>query len=111
MKSSSKVKNLSLEFMAFLQALGLVVYCSFIGWFLWASGRWFGPMAAPFGIILFLMIFITSAIICALLFLGYPFLIFWEEKNTGKALRLVVYTTFWILAFVLLFITFLLFPK
>lgn len=110
-KSSSKAKNLSLGFIAFLQALGLVTYCSLIGWLMWVAGRWFGPMATPFGITLFLVIFVTSAVISVLLVLGYPFLIFWEEKNTEKALKLVIYTTLWILAFVLLFITSLFFPR
>lgn len=71
---------------------------------MWQGNNWFGPLTAPWGIVLFLVLFVVSALICAALVLAYPFLIFWEEKNTRKALKLVFYTTLWLLGFVLLFL-------
>ena len=101
-------RDLSLDFVAFLQGLGLVVYCGLVGLLMWKGESWFGSLKAPLGSVLFLLLFIFSAIICALIALGYSFLIFWEGKNTKKAIRLVAYTTLWLFLFILLFILILL---
>jgi len=86
---------LSLEFAAFLQAAGLLVYCSLVGLIFTRGNQLFGPMPGFFGPVAFFLLFMISAVICALLYLGYPFLLFWEHKKTKDALRLVLYTTFW----------------
>ena len=106
MKNFFKEKKFSLPFIAFLQALGLVVYCILIGFLFWRGEEWFGPIATPFGPALFLVLFVASAIISALLVLGYPFILFWEKKKTFEALKLVIYTTAWLAFFTLLFILF-----
>lgn len=100
-------KELSLPFIAFLQALGLVVYCSLVGLLFWQGESWFGTMSSFVGPTLFLILFVASALISALLVLGYPIILFWEKKQTTKALKLVAYTTAW-LAFFALFIVLLL---
>lgn len=99
-----KKNSPSLEFIAFLQALGLIVYCSLVGLIIFQGNSWFGPLTAPFGPILFLLLFVVSALISASLVLAYPFLILWEEKNTRKAIKLVIYTTLWLILFVLVFL-------
>ena len=48
---------------------------------------------------MFLVLFVVSALISALIVLGYPFLLFWEKKKTKEALHLVVCTTLWIAFF------------
>lgn len=106
-----KGKAFSLEFTAFLQALGLVLYCGLVSLIFWQGNSWFGPLTAPVGPILFLVLFVVSALISAALVLAYPFLIFWEEKNTRKALKLVLYTTLWLAFFVLLFLSLLAFVR
>lgn len=98
-----KKKSLSLTFIAFLQALGLVVYCGLIGLLFSQGGKWFGPHNF-LGPAFFLTLFVASALICALLTLGYPIVLFWEREQTIKALKLVVYTTAWLIFFVLLVI-------
>lgn len=47
--------------------------------------RYFGP-------VLFLILFVVSALICALLSLGYPVYLFWEKQQKTQALKLVAHT-------------------
>lgn len=99
-----KKKNYSLPFIAFWQALALVVYCSLVGFFMWKSERLFGPPYSFWGPTFFLILFVASALISALLVLGYPFILFWEKKQTVKALKLVGYTTAWLAFFAILLV-------
>lgn len=99
-----KKKNFSLSFIAFLQALGLVVYCSLVGYFMWQGETIFGPPYYFLGPAMFLVLFVLSALISAFLILGYPFILFWEKKQTIRALKLVIYTIAWLTLFILLFI-------
>ena len=93
------MKKLSLEFIAFLQALGLAVYVGLIGLLMWGGNSIFGNMNNFLGPTLFLLIFVLSVIICTLLFGYYPFLLWWEKKETKKAIRVVLATTAWLLFF------------
>ena len=99
-----KKKKFSLSFIAFLQALGLVAYCSLVGYFMWQGETIFGPPYFFLGPAMFLVLFVASALISALLILGYPFILFWEKKELVKALKLVVFTIGWLLLFIFLFI-------
>ncbi len=95
------MKNFSLGFIAFLQALGIVVYCGFIGLVFINGNSWFGPMNSFLGPTLFLMLFVVSAIVCSLIFGAKAFLLFWEKKDTRSAIKLISYTTFWLVIFIL----------
>lgn len=99
-----KKEKYSLPFIAFFQALGLVVYCSLVGLIFWRGDKWFGPMATFLGPAFVLVLFVASALISALIVLGYPFILFWEKKQTAKALRLVIYTIAWLVFFIFLII-------
>ena len=101
MKINQKV---SLGFIAFLQAVGLVVYCSLVGLLIWRGEKWFGPVTSFFGPVLFLVLFVVSALICGFLALGYPIYLFWEKKQRTQALKIAAATTAWLLFFVCLFI-------
>lgn len=106
-KSRLEAKNknkASLSFIAFLQAAGLVIYCCLIGLFFWQAERLVGPPFTFLGPTLFLVLFVVSALISALIVLGYPFFLFWEKKKTSEALRLVFQTVGWLAAFVVLLI-------
>jgi hypothetical protein len=96
------VKHLSLGFIAFLQALGIILYCSLISVFFANGNRWFGPNPPPtFAPVLFLSLLAVSVVTCGLIFLAYPFILFWDHKQTKTALKLIVYSTIWLAAFVL----------
>lgn len=97
-----KFKNFSLPFIAFWQALGLVIYCGLVGLLFWRGEQWFGPARFFLGPVLFLVLFVVSALISALIVLGYPFVLFWEKKKTIEALKLVIYTTAWMMFFIFL---------
>ena len=99
-----KKKKFSLPFLAFWQALGLVIYCGLVGLLFWRGETWFGPMLSFLGPVLFLVLFVVSALISALIVLGHPFILFWEKKQTIKALKLVVYTIAWLIFFIFLII-------
>lgn len=95
-------KKYSLCFISFLQALGLTLYCSLVGLIFWQGNKWFGTVPNFWGPLLFLILFVFSAVISALIVLGYPFILFWEKKQTKESLKLVLYTAFWLVFFILL---------
>lgn len=97
----SQKKKCSLSLMAFLQATGLAVYCALIGLLFWKGNQLFGSMHRYFGPVLFLILFVVSALICALLSLGYPIFLFWEKKQTTEALKLVAHTSAWLIIYLL----------
>jgi len=103
MRFLNRNKKESLPVVAFLQALGLVVYCGLVGLIFWKGGDWFGkPPHLFFGPVMLLVLFVASALISALIVLGYPFILFWEKKKTVEALKLVIYTAIWLLFFIFL---------
>lgn len=97
------MKKLSVPFIGFLQAFGLTAYCGLIGLVVSNGNTWFGPLGTPFGPVLVLSLLVVSVLICALIAGGYPFLVFWNKKNTKEALTLVAYTAGWLLVFVLIY--------
>ncbi|PIV09835.1 hypothetical protein COS31_00520 [Candidatus Roizmanbacteria bacterium CG02_land_8_20_14_3_00_36_15] len=87
---------------SFFQAFGLTLYCSVVGLLFWKGNAIFGKVPNYWGPLLFLVIFTTSALISGLITLGYPFILFWEKKQTVKALKLIVYTVGWLIGLALI---------
>ena len=81
-------------FIGFLQSLGLSAYIFLIALVIWNGEVWFGRIGN----------FFVSAIICALIALAYPFIVFWDRKNTNEALKIVGFTAGWLAFFVIVFI-------
>ena len=98
------IKKFSLGFIAFLQSLGLVVYISLIALLFFQGEKWFGNVPNYWGPFLLLTLFCTSALVSAILTLGYPIILFWEKEKTVEALKLVVYTAGWLIFFIFIFI-------
>jgi len=94
------LEKFSLSFIGFLQAFGITLYCALIGFLLWAGGEIFGPMKTFLGPFLVLSLMVASVLICALLAFGYPVILFWDKKNTAGAVKLVTYTTGWLVFFI-----------
>ena len=86
----------------FLQALGLMAYCSLVGILFWKGNEIFGKVPNYWGPFLFLIIFTTSALVSALITLGYPVKLFFDEKRTDQALKLIFYTACWLVFFAVL---------
>jgi uncharacterized membrane protein YidH (DUF202 family) len=99
-----KKEKLSLKLIAFYQALGLIVYCGLVSLLFWRGGNLFGPSPSFLGPLLVIVLFSTSALIATLLTLGYPFVLFWEKKQTMQALKLVGYTAVWLVFFIVVVI-------
>lgn len=93
------MKKLSLGFISFLQALGLTVYISLVGLLFWKGNDIFGPVNSFLGPTFLLLVFVLSAVICGLFFGYYPFVLWWEHKETKKAINVVLYTTGWLVFF------------
>ena len=92
-------KERCLCWVALLQAVGITVYCGLVGMLMWGGNKWFGPMNNFMGPLLFLLLFVVSALICGLIGVGYSGWLFFEKKERNKALRLVGYTAGWLVLF------------
>lgn len=84
-----------------MQALGVTAYCSLIAILFWRGNQWFGKVPNYIGPLLFLVLFSASALVCAIIALGYPVILFWEKKQRLEAVRLVAQTALWLVFFVL----------
>jgi hypothetical protein len=98
----SNFRKLPIKKIAFLQASSLVIYCALVGLVFWKGEEFFGKMNNYLGPVLLLALLSLSVLMCALLVLGYPFILFWEDKKIKEAVRLVFYTAGWLAFFVLL---------
>jgi hypothetical protein len=82
----------------FYQALGVGVYCGLIGLIMFRGNDIFGHTPNFLGPLLFLMLFCVSALICGLLTLAYPAIVFFKDKI--KALKIVLFTILWLFLFI-----------
>lgn len=87
----------------FLQALGIAVYCSLIGLFIFNADSVIGKIGDKFGPILFLLMLSTSVLICGTIVFYKPYKFFVEGKKK-EALDTVIFTAVWLLVFLLLYI-------
>lgn len=105
------MKKLSPPIVGLLQAIFLSLYCALIGTFFWKANSWFGNINNLFAPFIMLSLFVVSALICAIISLGYPFIIFWDKKNTKQAIKMVLYTAGWLILFIIIFLSFLVISK
>lgn len=93
-----KLNKLSLPFLAFLQSTALLVYITFVASIMLNGNKMFGPNINIFGPILFLLLFIVSAVISATLFLGRTGYLFWE-KRYRESFSLLGWNILWCLLY------------
>jgi hypothetical protein len=91
--------------LGFIQALGVTAYCSFVGVIFWKGNEIFGKADRYVGPVAFLLLFIASAMICALVVFYQPYLLFFDGKKK-EALETVVNTTAWLFIAFTLFLIF-----
>lgn len=89
---------------AFLHAVGVLVYIIFVVSILQNAERIFGKMNNIVGPASFLMLFVTSAAVTGGLTLGRPVLWYWDGKKK-EAVELLIYTVGWLLVFTLALLT------
>jgi peptidoglycan/LPS O-acetylase OafA/YrhL len=88
---------------AFLHALGVLVYIMGVGWLMMNGDTIFGTQDNFWGPVMVLMLFVFSALVTSLLVLGRPIWLYLEGKKK-KAVKMLSYTVGWM--FVLLLIVF-----
>ncbi len=98
------IKKLSLPFFAFLQTTGLVIYIILLSLFI----NFIDPIiprntAQFYGPIMFLLLFIVSALISGLLVLGRADFLFWE-KRYRESFTLIGWTVGWGILYLVLFL-------
>ena len=98
-------KKLPLNLAAFFQAFGLILYCSLVAILFWQGNEIFGKVPNYLGPFLFIVIFSTSALICALITLGYPIKLYLKTDDIKKPLKLIIYTSIWLFVFILLILS------
>lgn len=96
------MKKINLVVVGLGQALAVGIYCSLVGLIFWRGNEWFGMVPNYWGPLLFLVLFATSALVCAFLALGYPAILVWKEKKPEEAVKLVGYTAGWLVLISLL---------
>lgn len=97
-----KIEGRALNYMGFIQSVLLLLYCSLIAALVTNGDKIFGKMPGFLGPLLFLLLFSTSAIICGLITLYFPFILFYYKKQTVQAAHLVFYTAKWSVLFTLI---------
>lgn len=103
-KGGSLAKNIRLVRLGLVQALGVAGYCGLVGLLFWRGNQWFGKVPNYLGPLLFLLLFATSALVCAVLALGYPAILIWKKKQPIQAVKLAGYTAAWLVGITLVVI-------
>jgi len=96
----TNLSKLPLRWLGLVQALGVTLYCALVGLLIWKGNEFFG---APIylGPVMFLVLFIVSALICASIVFYHPCILFFEGKKR-QAIDLVLITTGWLFLFFLI---------
>lgn len=87
----------------FFQALGIAIYCSLIGLFVFNAESIIGKVGDIFGSVLFLLLLSTSVLICGTIVFYKPYKFFSEGKKKD-ALDTVIFTAIWLLVFITIYI-------
>jgi len=84
----------------FLQAAGVVVYCSLVGLLFWKGNAIF-PHLNPFlGPVMMLLLFSCSVLVSALIVFYKPYKLFFSGKKT-EAVNIVFSTALWLFVFLI----------
>lgn len=96
--------NNKLLSISFLCSVGLTIYIAVVAWLLQNGEKLFGKFSDLWGPILFLLLFVFSALVSSLLVLGYPIWLY-LEKEKKAAIKLLFYNLGWIfIALIIIFI-------
>lgn len=101
-----KLQKLSLPFLAFAQATGILTYVGFVSFIMSNANRVFGPMGGFLGPAAFLLLFIISAMTTGSLALARAGFLFWEKKYKDS-FTLIGWTLGWCVFYLLLVFLFL----
>lgn len=90
---------------ALVESLGLTAYVAVFALLVRGAQSWLRPGAIHpvTATILFLLVFVVSALICGSIVLGYPLLLFFEGKKK-LAVEIVILTIAWLIAIAAVFL-------
>ena len=97
------INKLSAQTLGFVQAVGVTLYCSFVGVLFWKGNEIFDKPDRYVGPVMFLTLFIASALICALMVFYRPYQLFFDGKKKD-ALDAVVNSAAWLFIFFIIFL-------
>jgi len=89
------INKISIKRLAFLQALGLVIYVGLVATLLSYGEMLFGKFGPYVGPVLILVLLVLSVLICGVLTLWQSLYLFWE-KRYKEAFTLLGWTICWI---------------
>ena len=92
-------------FIGFIQAVSIFIYVSLVSLLMISAQDVFQNSALFLGPLFFLVLLVASVLICAVLAFGHPIVMFWEEKKTREAVKVVTATALWLTLFVVVVIT------
>ena len=104
MTEKSQVSNSNFYLVSFLQATGLVLYCSVVGILFWKGAVLFPKINQYLGPFLMLVIFVSSALICGLIVFAYPVKRYFITKKFTDSLKIVAYTSMWMFFYIVFFL-------
>jgi len=93
------MKKLSLSLIGLLQALGVVLYCSFVGSFMYFGNKFFPKEPSIVINVLILVLLVFSASITGTIVFGYPAYLALNQK-TKEALSVFSYTLLYFLGII-----------
>ncbi|MBN2407788.1 MAG: hypothetical protein JXJ19_08830 [Elusimicrobia bacterium] len=96
------MNNKRLFLTGLIQAAGLTVYCTLVSLIFVYGKNIFGNTPGLWASAVFLIIFAMSALICALITLGYPVYVYLRDNDINTAARIAVYTAGWLFLFTLI---------
>jgi len=100
---SKDFEKMSPQTLGLLQAVGVTLYCSLVGLLMWKGNVIFGKADQYFGPVTFLLLFVVSAMITALMVFYKPYVLFFGGKKK-EAIDVVLSTTSWLVIFFFVFL-------
>lgn len=93
-------------FVSFLQSLALTGYIFLVANVMINGEKWFDELDKPliFGPMLFISMFVFSAMVSATVVLGYPLYVFWIKKNVERAAAVLFGTGLFIALYIIIYL-------
>jgi len=94
------MKNIKLLKISFLCSSGVFYYVILVSWIIQNGNKLFGKADTFWGPVMFLMLFVFSALVTSLLVLGYPIWLYLEKEKID-AVKLLFYNVGWLFIFLI----------
>lgn len=92
-------------FIGLAQALILTGYISLVVTVMRNGEKLFGSDTSFFGPLVFLTLFVTSALISSAITIGYPAYLAFKQKEFKPAIKIVLSTAVWLIISIITFVT------